>query len=188
MSIPTQIEQLIKECHQGLAGFSKFFFFSKSWILLAKNPIHILMYRMITVNSFNSSGRLNSESLRVQSPTLAIGLTRSDSEFVSWDVGIGQTNWKGLIVHCNQEFKRTVSRDFHICFRYHSIDLKFLHLIEPFFCFLNFVFVSDFSIFANQRSELTYPVSGAGIYTVNRSRHKVKYDTQCDKAASSEEQ
>jgi hypothetical protein len=38
---------------------------------------------------------------------------------------------------------------------------KFLLLMEPFVCFLNFVFVSNFSIFASQRSELTLPQSGA---------------------------
>jgi hypothetical protein len=51
--------------------------------------------------------------------------------------------------------KGMVSRDLHICFLYQLIDLNFLHLIEPFVCFLNFVFVSNFSIFASQRSELT---------------------------------
>jgi hypothetical protein len=35
------------------------------------------------------------------------------------------------------------------------IDLKFLHLIEPFVWFLNFVFVSNFLIFASQHSNLT---------------------------------
>jgi hypothetical protein len=40
-------------------------------------------------------------------------------------------------------------------FWYHSIDLTFLHLMEPFACFLNFVFVLNFSIFVSQRSELT---------------------------------
>jgi hypothetical protein len=35
------------------------------------------------------------------------------------------------------------------------IGPKFLDLIEPFVCFLNFVFVSNFSIFASRRSELT---------------------------------
>jgi hypothetical protein len=46
-------------------------------------------------------------------------------------------------------------------FCYHSIDLKFLHLTEPFICFQNFGFVSHFSIFASQRSELTQFQSGA---------------------------
>jgi hypothetical protein len=32
--------------------------------------------------------------------------------------------------------KGIVSRDLHLCFWYHSIDLRFLHLIEPFVCFL----------------------------------------------------
>jgi hypothetical protein len=36
----------------------------------------------------------------------------------------------------------------------YSIDLKFLHLMEPFVYFLNFVFKSNFSIFASQRSKL----------------------------------
>jgi hypothetical protein len=57
--------------------------------------------------------------------------------------------------------KGIVLRDFHICFWYHSIDLKFLHLMEPFVYFLNFVFGSNFSIFASQRSELTLFQSGA---------------------------
>jgi hypothetical protein len=49
----------------------------------------------------------------------------------------------------------------HICFWYHPKDLKFLHLVEPFVCFLNFVFVWNFSIFASQRNELTLSQSGA---------------------------
>jgi hypothetical protein len=40
-------------------------------------------------------------------------------------------------------------------FLYHWIDLKFLHLMELFVCFLNFVFVYDFSIFLSKPSELT---------------------------------
>jgi hypothetical protein len=39
-------------------------------------------------------------------------------------------------------------------FWYHSIALKFLHLLSLFICFLNFVFVSNFWIFASRRSEL----------------------------------
>jgi hypothetical protein len=38
---------------------------------------------------------------------------------------------------------------------YHLIDLKFPSLKEPFVCFLKIVFMSNFSIFASQRSELT---------------------------------
>jgi hypothetical protein len=57
--------------------------------------------------------------------------------------------------------KGIVSRDLHICFWYHSIDLKFLHLMEPFVYFLNFVFVSNFFNFAFQLGELTLPQSGA---------------------------
>jgi hypothetical protein len=38
----------------------------------------------------------------------------------------------------------------------HSIDLKFLHIRSVFvFCFTNYVFVSNFSIFKSRRSELT---------------------------------
>jgi hypothetical protein len=52
--------------------------------------------------------------------------------------------------------KAFVSRDLHICFLVpFDIDLKFLHLMEPFLCFLNFVFVLNFLIFASQRSEFT---------------------------------
>jgi hypothetical protein len=51
--------------------------------------------------------------------------------------------------------KEIVSRDLHICFWYHLIDLKFLRLLEPYVCFLNLVFMSNFFIFASQRSELT---------------------------------
>jgi hypothetical protein len=50
--------------------------------------------------------------------------------------------------------KGIVSRDFVVCFWYHSIALKFLHLLSLFICFLNFVFVSNFSILASWRSEL----------------------------------
>jgi hypothetical protein len=32
------------------------------------------------------------------------------------------------------DLKGIVSRDSHTCFLYNSIDLKFLHLIGPFFC------------------------------------------------------
>jgi hypothetical protein len=56
-------------------------------------------------------------------------------------------------------YKGIVSQDLHI-FWYHSIDLKLLHLIEPFVCFLNFVFVLNFLMFAYQRSELTLYQSG----------------------------
>jgi hypothetical protein len=37
-------------------------------------------------------------------------------------------------------------------FWYHLIDLKFLHFMEPFVCFKNYVFESNFSIFASLRS------------------------------------
>jgi hypothetical protein len=40
-------------------------------------------------------------------------------------------------------------------FLYDSIGLKLLHLMKPFVSFLNFVFLSNFSIFASQRIELT---------------------------------
>jgi hypothetical protein len=63
-----------------------------------------------------------------------------------------------IFVYC--PFKWIVSRDLHMFFLCHSIDLKFLHLMEPFVCFLNFVFVSNFSIFASRRSELTQSQSG----------------------------
>jgi hypothetical protein len=51
----------------------------------------------------------------------------------------------------NCDLKGIFSRDLHICFWDHSIELEFLHLMEPFVCFLNFIFVSTFSIFASQR-------------------------------------
>jgi hypothetical protein len=59
----------------------------------------------------------------------------------------------GIHTICFPPLKGVVSQDLHICFWYHSIDLKFLHLMEPFICFLNFVFVS-------QHSELTCPSPG----------------------------
>jgi hypothetical protein len=58
-------------------------------------------------------------------------------------------------------FKGIDLRYLHIYFLYHSKELKFLHRKEPFVCFLNFVFVSNFSIFACQRGELTLSQSKA---------------------------
>jgi hypothetical protein len=52
-------------------------------------------------------------------------------------------------------FKGIDSRDLYICFWCHSVDLKFQYLINPFVCFLNFVFTSNFLIFAFQCNELT---------------------------------
>jgi hypothetical protein len=49
--------------------------------------------------------------------------------------------------------KEIVSRDLHICFWYHSIDLKFLPFRSMFFCFLNFVFVLNVSILVSRGSE-----------------------------------
>jgi hypothetical protein len=51
-----------------------------------------------------------------------------------------------------------VSRDLQICILDQLMDLKFLAFGCMFFCFLNFVFVSNFLIFASWRirfSELT---------------------------------
>jgi hypothetical protein len=45
----------------------------------------------------------------------------------------------------------------------HSKDLKFLHVLNVFVCFLNCIFVSNFSIFMSRRSVFTYSVSGAGL-------------------------
>jgi hypothetical protein len=49
--------------------------------------------------------------------------------------------------------KGIVSRDLHICFWYQSICLKFLHRMELFVCFLNFVFVSNFWDFRKLQHE-----------------------------------
>jgi hypothetical protein len=57
--------------------------------------------------------------------------------------------------NCYNPFKGIVSRDLHIFFWYHSIDLTFLPFGSMFLCFLDFVFVSNFSIFASRHSELT---------------------------------
>jgi hypothetical protein len=62
------------------------------------------------------------------------------------------------------ERERKKMKSHEVCtnlFLYQSIDLKFLHLIEVFVYFLNFVFVSNFSIFASQCSELTLSQSRA---------------------------
>jgi hypothetical protein len=49
----------------------------------------------------------------------------------------------------------------HICFWQHSIDLKFLNLMDPFVCFLNFAFVWNISVFSSHRSEFTLSQCGA---------------------------
>jgi hypothetical protein len=61
---------------------------------------------------------------------------------------------KGTVSYClvaSLLCRFCVSRD---VFWYHSIDLKVLRLMEPSVCFLNFVFVSNFSIFVSQRTDL----------------------------------
>jgi hypothetical protein len=45
-------------------------------------------------------------------------------------------------------FKGIISRDFMVCFWYHLIDLKFVHIRSGFICFH-----VEFFIFASRRSE-----------------------------------
>jgi hypothetical protein len=52
-------------------------------------------------------------------------------------------------------FKGIVSRDFAYVFWCHSLDLKLRPLTERIRLLFKFRFVSNFSIFASRRSELT---------------------------------
>jgi hypothetical protein len=83
--------------------------------------------------------------------------------FISYFIITEHGNNKKILLsyYALQILRDSLTRFAHLFFWYHSIDLNFLHLMEQFFCFLNFIFVSNFSIFASQRSELTLHQSGA---------------------------
>jgi hypothetical protein len=82
-----------------------------------------------------------------------LGMFKTDNSRFRGFLGVFTTGEIFLV------FKGRVSRDLHM-FLVPLIDLRFLHRMEPFVYFLNFVFASNFSLFASQRSELTLSLSG----------------------------